>query len=135
MLESYQMNKHLATRTLDLAKAACPLNFERRASHIAFLIKKNRIVHIGLNSAKSHPITKGHQYKDYQHTGVHAELNVCIKSGKENLNKYKLVVVRINRLNQIKYSKPCIGCQGIIHQFNVGEVWYSTDDGIFEQLK
>ena len=129
------MNKHLERRTIDLAKAMCPLNIERRTSHIAFLVKKSKIVHIGINLAKSHPITKGHNYKDYQHTGIHAEVNACVKSGKENLNKYKLIVVRINRNDEIKNSKPCLGCQGIINQFAVGEVWYSNDAGGFKQLK
>jgi deoxycytidylate deaminase len=129
------MNKHLERRTIDLAKAMCPLNIERRTSHVAFLVKKSKIVHIGVNLAKSHPITKGHKYKDYQHTGIHAEVNVCIKSGKENLNKYKLIVVRIGRNNDIKNSKPCIGCQGVIHQFNICEVWYSTDAGNLEKMK
>lgn len=128
------MNKHLAKRTIDLAKAMCPLNFERRTSHVAFLVKKSKIVHIGVNLAKSHPITMEHEYQEYQHTGVHAELNVCIKSGKENLRKYKLVVIRINRHNKMTNSKPCLGCQGIINQFDVGEVWYSTDEGSFEKL-
>lgn len=128
------MNKHLAKRTIDLAKALCPLNFERRTSHVAFLIKKSKIVHIGINLAKSHPLTKNHKYQEHQHTGVHAELNACIKSGKENLNKYKLVVIRINRSNQMTNSKPCLGCQGILKQFNVGEVWYSTDNESLEQL-
>lgn len=122
-------------RTIDLAKALCPLNFERRTSHIAFLIKKSKIVHIGINRAKSHPITKNHPYHEYQQTGVHAELNVCIKSGKDDLFKYKLIVIRINRHNQTTNSKPCIGCQGILKQFNVGEVWYSTNNESLEQLK
>ena len=129
------MNKNLERRTMQLAKAMCPLNIERRTSHVAFLVKKSKIVHIGINLAKSHPITKGHKYQDHQHTGVHAEVNACIKSGKENLNKYKLIVIRINRNNQIKNSKPCLGCQGIINQFGVNEVWYSTDSGNFEQMK
>lgn len=128
------MNKHLAKRTIDLAKAMCPLNFERRTSHVAFLVKKSKIVHIGVNLAKSHPMTMEHKYQEHQHTGVHAELNVCIKSGKENLSKYKLVVIRINRHNKMTNSKPCLGCQGIINQFDVGEVWYSTDEGSFEKL-
>lgn len=128
------MNKQLSNRVLELARTICPLNFERRTSHVAFLVKKNKIVQIGINLAKSHPITKNYKYQDHQHTGVHAELNVCIKSGKEDLSKYKLVVIRINRHNQTTNSKPCIGCQGVIKQFGVGQVWYSTDNGNFEQL-
>lgn len=128
------MNKTLAKRTTDLAMAICPLNLERRTSHIAFLVKQGKIVRIGLNSAKSHPSSLYHGYKDYQHTGLHAELNVCLKSGKENLKKYKMVVIRVNRNNQLENSKPCPGCQSVIKQFNVGEVWYSNSEGNFVKL-
>lgn len=129
-----QMNKQLSNRILELARAICPLNFERRTSHAAFLVKKSKIVHIGINLAKSHPITKNHPYHEYQQTGIHAELNACLKSGKEDLSKYKLIVIRINRHNKTTNSKPCVGCQGILKQFNVGEVWYSTDNDSIEQL-
>jgi len=123
------MNSKILKRTVDIAKAMCPLNLEHRCSHIAFLIKCGKIVHIGTNSCKSHPETLKYDYKNHQLVGLHAELSVCMKIGKEDLRDFKMVVIRFNRNNKMANSKPCCGCQSVIKQFNVGEVWYSTDIG------
>ena len=123
------MNRKIISRTVDIAMALCPLNLEHRCSHIAFLIRCGKIVHIGTNSCKSHPETLKYAYKDHQKVGIHAELSVCMKSGKENLKDYSMVVLRVDRKGNLANSKPCCGCQSVIKQFNVGEVWYSDSKG------
>jgi len=99
---------------------------EHRCSHIAFLIKSGKIVHIGTNSCKSHPETLKYAYQNHQRVGIHAELAVCMKSGKTNLRDFTMIVLRINRNGKLDNSRPCCGCQSVIKQFNVGEVWYSN---------
>ena len=123
------MNSKILKRTIDIAKAMCPLNLEHRCSHMAFLIKCGKIVHIGTNSCKSHPKTLEYDYKNHQLVGLHAELNVCMKSGKENLKDYSMVVLRVDRRGNLANSKPCCGCQSVIKQFNIGDVWYSDSKG------
>ena len=123
------MNRKIISRTVDIAMALCPLNLEHRCSHIAFLIRCGKIVHIGTNSCKSHPETLKYAYKDHQKVGIHAELSVCMKSGKENLKDYSMVVLRVDRKGNLANSKPCCGCQSVIKQFNIGEVWYSDSKG------
>ena len=123
------MNSKILKRTVDIAKAMCPLNLEHRCSHMAFLIKCGKIVHIGTNSCKSHPKTLEYDYKNHQLVGLHAELNVCMKSGKENLKDYSMVVLRVDRRGNLANSKPCCGCQSVIKQFSIGDVWYSDSKG------
>ena len=123
------MNRKIISRTVDIAMALCPLNLEHRCSHIAFLIRCGKIIHIGTNSCKSHPETLKYAYKDHQKVGIHAELSVCMKSGKENLKDYSMVVLRVDRKGNLANSKPCCGCQSVIKQFNIGEVWYSDSKG------
>ena len=123
------MNRKIISRTVDIAMALCPLNLEHRCSHIAFLIRCGKIIHIGTNSCKSHPETLKYAYKDHQKVGIHAELNVCMKSGKENLKDYSMVVLRVDRKGNLANSRPCCGCQSVVKQFNVGEVWYSDAKG------
>lgn len=123
------MNNKIIYRTIDIAKAMCPLNTEHRCSHIAFLIKSGKIVHIGTNGCKSHPKTLNYAYQNHQLVGIHAELAVCMKSGKTNLRHFKMVVLRINRNGKLDNSRPCCGCQSVIDQFNVGDVWYSNTNG------
>ena len=123
------MNVKTINRTIDIAKAMCPLNLEHRCSHMAFLIRCGKIVHIGINSCKSHPETLKYDYKDHQKVGIHAELAVCMKSSKENLKDYTMIVLRVDRTGKLANSKPCGGCQSVIQQFDVGEVWYSDNSG------
>ena len=123
------MNRKIISRTVDIAMALCPLNLEHRCSHIAFLIRCGKIIHIGTNSCKSHPETLKYAYKDHQKVGIHAELNVCMKSGKENLKDYSMVVLRVDRRGNLANSKPCCGGQSVIKQFNIGDVWYSDSKG------
>ena len=123
------MNRKIISRTVDIAMALCPLNLEHRCSHIAFLIRRGKIIHIGTNSCKSHPETLKYAYKDHQKVGIHAELNVCMKSGKENLKDYSMVVLRVDRKGNLANSRPCCGCQSVIKQFSIGDVWYSDSKG------
>jgi len=123
------MNRKIISRTVDIAMALCPLNLEHRCSHIAFLIRCGKIIHIGTNSCKSHPETLKYDYKDHQKVGIHAELSLCMKSGKENLKDYSMVVLRVDRKGNLANSRPCCGCQSVIKQFNIGDVWYSDSKG------
>jgi len=52
-----------------------------------------------------------------------------MKSGKEDLSDFKMVVLRVDRKGNLANSKPCCGCQSVIKQFNIGEVWYSDSKG------
>jgi len=85
---SLVMNSKILKRTIDIAKAMCPLNIEHRCSHIAFLIRCGKIVHIGTNSCKSHPKTLEYDYKNHQLVGLHAELNACMKSGPRGSQRF-----------------------------------------------
>lgn len=98
---SLVMNSKILKRTIDIAKAMCPLNIEHRCSHMAFLIRCGKIVHIGTNSCKSHPKTLEYDYKNHQLVGLHAELNACMKSGREDLRDFKMIVLRVDRMGKL----------------------------------
>lgn len=104
-----------------------------RSSHVAFLIRKSKIVHIGWNKYKTHPYNLSHPYHDGT-TYRHAELDVCFKSGKEDLYGYSLVVVRIDRNGRVCNSLPCKGCQSVIKQFGIETVYHSDINGVIVQM-
>ena len=114
---------------VEIAKAMCPNNVEHRCSHIAFLVKKNKILNIGWNKNKTVPITKDHPYHDGM-VGRHAEVDVIFKSQREDLKGYKIVVLRVSKgTKQLMMSKPCTGCASVIKQFGINEVFYSNKEG------
>lgn len=127
------MNTKIIPRAIAIAYALCPVNRELRCSHVSFLVKGGKILHIGWNKNKTHPLNLRHPYHDGT-VGLHAEMDVCIKSGLEDLSNFDLVVIRIDREGKITNSKPCSGCQSVIKQFGIRETWFSNSDGMMEKM-
>ncbi len=64
----------------------------------------------------------------------HAEIR-CIAKAKAILNRnnfsgYRMICLRINRQNQIRFSKPCPCCQKQIDEVGLRVSW-SNNDGTF----
>lgn len=127
------MKEKVITKAIQIAKSLCPTNKENKNSHIAFLIKSNIIEKIGLNKKRTHPEIFKHPYHD-GYVGIHAELDCILKINKEDLSDYELLVLRINKINNLAMSKPCKGCQSLISQMNLKEVWYSDKSGKIMKL-
>lgn len=128
------MNAKTLKRAISIAHIMCPINREMRTSHVAFLIKKGKIVHVGWNKNKTHPENLNHPYHDGR-TGLHAELDVCLKSGLEDLSTYEMIVIRVDRLGRMCNSRPCNGCQSIINQMGIKKVWYSNIIGRMQEME
>lgn len=137
------MNKRVFTRSVEIAHALCPLNRTKqniRSSHIAFLVKKNKIIKIGLNKKRTHPKTQNFPYIDKENKpdktiiGIHAELDVIIKSGKEDLSDHEIIVLRVDNEGKLNNSKPCVGCMSAINQFGLKNIYYSNSKGEIEKV-
>lgn len=127
------MKDKVIFKAIQIARSLYPTNKENKNSHIAFLIKSNIIEKIGVNKRRTHPEIFKHPYHD-GYVGIHAELDCILKLDKEDLSEYKMLVLRIDRKNKIAMSKPCLGCQSLIKQFNIGEVWFSDRNGQINKL-
>lgn len=115
-------------------------NADLRCRHFSFIMDKNRILSIGLNSPKTHPLNLKYNYvnknkeKISNIVGTHSELSAVIKLGEEDCSGLILVNTRINRNNKLDFSAPCNGCSDMIKQLNFKEVWYSNANGLFNKL-
>lgn len=127
------MKEKLATRATQIALALSPQTRGLRRSHVAFLIKKGKIEKIGLNKAKTHPRIPKHPYHE-GHVGIHAELDCILKVDKEDFSDYKMLVLRVGKNGKLMMSKPCPGCQSVLKQFSLSDVWYSNHKGEIEKL-
>ena len=105
---------------------------EFRCNHLAVIFKGNAIFSIGRNSQKTHPKVFDYDYPDF--CKVHAELSACIKFGQEDCRRYSLAVLRIDRNGKFNQSKPCAGCQSVIRQLGFKRVFFTNDNGEWEQL-
>jgi tRNA(Arg) A34 adenosine deaminase TadA len=128
------MKPRILKRAVETAYALCPTNWKNvNNSHIAFLVKKNKIVKIGWNRKRTHPEISKHPYHD-GYVGTHAELDVILKSGLEDLNDHSMIVLRVDRKGRLANSKPCPGCLSLLKSYNVEEVFYSDTEGNIEKL-
>lgn len=115
-------------KAIRLARLICPTNRDQKSSHAAFLVRSNVIEKIGFNKPKTHPINKKHPY-NVGECGIHAELDACLKIDKEDLRDYSMIVIRVDKNNKLNQSRPCRGCQSVISQFGISEVYYSDKMG------
>lgn len=120
----------------EIAKATDPV----RGSRIgAVLVRKNRIIGVGFNHLKSHPMQKEFGKNDeaiYFHAEVHAIKNALSSVDVDDLARSTLYIARAKKgdaSGQHKHwhygkSHPCVGCASCINQFGISRVVY-TDEG------
>lgn len=96
--------------------------------HAAAIVCKNRIISIGTNKLKSHPMMaefSGHPEKIW----LHAEIDAIIKAinivGVDFLKNCDLKVVRLDIYDRLALSKPCEICRKAIEHFNIKSVEWS----------
>ena len=114
--------------------------------HGAILSKGSKIIVKGYNRDRS-------KFMNISYTSIHAEidvikqycenilhLNVDLKSNTINIpkiNRYILWVVRIDKHNNLSYSKPCSNCLGLLKKIGIKRIGYSDKNGniIIEKLR
>jgi deoxycytidylate deaminase len=97
----------------------------------AVIFDKKGIISIGYNQMRSvkHNTKKFIKWP----SSIHAEVDCIIKS-KTNLKGKSLLVIRLNKLGELRLSKPCAHCQMYIEHVGISKVYYSTNEGeIIEQ--
>ena len=128
------MKNRIINKAIDIAHALCPTNWQNvNNSHIAFLVKKNKITKIGWNRKRTHPEIAKHPYHE-GYVGTHAELDVILKSGEDNLEDHSMIVLRVDRKGRLANSKPCPGCLSLIKSYSLNNVYFSNTEGQIEKL-
>jgi hypothetical protein len=106
--------------------------------HFAFGFKRNKLLAIGQNNPeKTH--TKAFVLSKRFNTELvyphfHAETDLISRLwGKHYIdNSLKMVVIRLNRRGELRYSKPCERCSMIIESLDINKIWWSIDNGFSE---
>lgn len=110
----------------------------------AGVVRRGKLLAVGVNSYKTHPIMMNSGYREGQDC-LHAEADAikkCIKMGYADLlSSCELYVVRVKHPSKFTddyvhgLAKPCEGCNNIINDYNFKSVYYTTDEhGRFEVL-
>lgn len=114
--------------------------YKKRCRHFSFIFERNRLVSIGINSPKTHPLNLRYNYigqkqlKINDIVGTHSELSAVIKIGDESCKGLTIINTRVNRNNQLDYSHPCSGCMDMIKKLGFKRLFYTTKQQTFEFL-
>ena len=129
------MNSKLISRCVDIALEVtnCDLK-DRRVRHFAFIINKNKILSIGKNAQKTHPILKNNKYGYGWWSKLHAETSAVVRSKIFDHSNNKLLTFRLDKHDNINMGKPCSNCTRLIKDVNFKEVVYSDWWGKFLTL-
>lgn len=93
--------------------------------HAACLIYKGKIISIGINRRKSHPLQKKFQTRPsriYLHAEIDAIIKAINKHGTSILKDCELNVLRLTKAGKVGNSKPCLGCTKAIKAFGITKV-------------
>ena len=93
----------------------------------AVLYKSSAVIRVVYNENK----TLGYRKKYFSHgePSRHAELSALHNMPKDVTAKCSLLVVRVNRLGELKSAKPCIACAQALKNAGVKKVYYSSYSG------
>jgi tRNA(Arg) A34 adenosine deaminase TadA len=103
----------------------------------AAIVRNNKIISVGLNSKKSHPLQAKYG-KNPQAVFLHAEIDAIKNALREididDFAKCDLYICRVKKAKPFAkhyisgLAKPCAGCQRAIAAFGIKRVIYTTDD-------
>ncbi len=88
----------------------------------ALVVKKNRVLSVGYNNPKTHPLAKTKMKQ------LHAEMDAVIGCTAEQLDGAEIVVVRARRDRKIGMAKPCAACHAFIKSMGLKSVYYTVDN-------
>jgi len=87
---------------------------------------KKRVISKGYNTALK---SVKHLHPQYQRWpgSIHAETD-AIKKKKKDLKGCSLLVIRINKKSQLRFSKPCDTCMKYIKYVGIKKIYYSLNN-------
>ena len=132
---------------IEISKALQPIhhNYDlNRTFHVTFALHKKKTVAIGINSIKTHPNIHKLDYRSEEGEDLrtiarmHSELNCILKLqnkyGVEDLSDIAFVNVRLDKMGNVRYAKPCNGCSHLLRQVGFKKLYYSLNNGEFQNF-
>lgn len=106
-----------------LAKEVC-LGIDRPKRHCSIVMRKGRVLAVGTNRIKTHPLAKKYGYLFDE---MHSELDAFRQC--EEHDSLELWNFRFNRFGQERLSRPCPKCMPWCYQV-FRDIYYTTGDGV-----
>ena len=123
----------------NVAKAVAKTSQYPRIKIGCCIVKKNKILAVGVNQLKSHPMQKRYNKfrplnNDNINNNIHAELDAVIKCNKDDLIGASIYVYRESSDTQLRMCKPCEACTELIKRCGIKTIYYTDVDGYYSRL-
>ncbi len=133
--------QQILLKSLEIARASFPAEekWASRTFHITCIWDKNRLVSVGENSEKTHPLNSRNNVKNFDLSRKRScsELKSVLRAKKSrndiNWKKMSIVNIRLGRAGEFLMSRPCIFCQSLFRYINCKSIFYTTNQGLFEK--
>lgn len=93
----------------------------------AVLYKGGSVIRIACNESK--PLGYRKKYFAHGEPSRHAEMNVIHGIPRDVIAKCSILVVRLNKKNELKSAKPCLACANALNDAGLKKVFYSSYSG------
>ena len=105
--------------------------------HGAVLVRKSRVVKIGWNQRRHCGFSN--RFFVRKHEGyfvtLHAEAAVLLGVDRKVTSGASVYVVRKNRQQEVRLSKPCETCEAMCRYVGIKKIIYSIEDNIYGELR
>ena len=127
--------------TLAKVAAANPNDREKFAAAVVY---RNRIISIGMNSMKSHPMAAKYgknEHAIFLHAEVAAIKNALREINVDDFSKCDIYITRVKKEKPFTkkfvwgLAKPCPGCARAIAEFGFKKTIYTCDNGDYEVVE
>lgn len=115
------MNQRILDCLIDLARNVSPVGGTKIA---AALVVKNRIISLGHNRRKSHPLQKRYA-KNCEAIYLHAEIDCLRHVIDDDLSSSILYLARVYRNGIPAFVEPCLGCIKALDAFGIKKVYHT----------
>jgi deoxycytidylate deaminase len=121
------MNNHILKLAI---KEAQKSEFKHR--HGCIIFKGSHIISTGYNKVRyCKKLDK--RYRKWMNS-LHAEQKTILFT-REDLKRCSILIIRINRNNELCHSKPCKLCQSLISDVGINKIYYSDKSGKIQMME
>lgn len=130
-------------RLEDIAESLLDWQDNKRCQHFSFIMHKKRIVAIGSNHKKTHPLNlKNKKISDRTGLDVSDQKYTCsefnaITKLKRLTNietkRCTLINIRYDRTGKLAEAKPCMSCQNLLKYFEFKKIVWTNSKGEYQE--
>jgi deoxycytidylate deaminase len=102
----------------------------------ALIAKKSKIISLGTNAQKTHPLQKKYASRPHLNEWRHAEIHAIALAKVEDLIDADIYICRVLKDSTYGNSRPCTGCLSAIKDFGIAGMYYIQDTVLhYESVK